>query len=219
MAGFFGEIPLVMHCAKSDVQVRLLNVAYVCGVNLILFSLLAVTQMHEFTLNLEGVHLLGGDLTFPCRAAGFYVEASRIADAPIVAGVVAPEKMMRIDVNDLHVSYAHSHADTLCETARQMRVKVFRYLVSCSGCSATKEMRVAVPWTTGCRSTRPLERVFVDLSGKRPTSAGGAQCLMIVDDYSRMGWPYFLKRKSDVTADVDRLLADVNGTGVPSTVE
>ena len=54
---------------------------------------------------------------------------------------------------------------------------------------------MAVPWTTGCRSTRPLEDVFVDLSGERPTSAGGAQYMKIVDDYSWMGWPYFLERK------------------------
>ena len=33
----------------------------------------------------------------------------------------------------------------------------------------------------------------MDLSGQQPRSAGGAEYLMmIVDDYSRMGWPYFL---------------------------
>ena len=61
--------------------------------------------------------------------------------------------------------------------------------------------------------------VFVDLSGKRPTSAAGAQYLMIVDDYSRIRWPYFLERKSDVPAAFARFLADVNATGVSSTVE
>ena len=35
----------------------------------------------------------------------------------------------------------------------------------------------------------------MDLSGERPTSAGGAQYMKIVDDYSWMGWPYFLERK------------------------
>ena len=79
---------------------------------------------------------------------------------------------------------------------------------------------MAVTWPAGCRSTRPLDRVFVDLSGKLPTSAGGAQYLiMIVDDYWRMGCPYFLKRKSDVSAVFARFLADVNATDVPSTVE
>ena len=76
---------------------------------------------------------------------------------PIAAAVI---NMMRIDINDLHVSLAHSHADTLRETARQTGVKVFGDLVSCSGCLATKGRSKAVPCTTGCRSTRPLERVF-----------------------------------------------------------
>ena len=33
---------------------------------------------------------------------------------------------MKIDKNDLHVSLAHSYADTLRETARQTGVKVLR---------------------------------------------------------------------------------------------
>ena len=44
-----------------------------------------------------------------------------------------------------------------------------------------------MPWTTEGRSARPVERLFVDLSAQQPTSAGGAQYLMmIVDDYSRL---------------------------------
>ena len=43
--------------------------------------------------------------------------------------------------------------------------------------------------------------------------------MMIVDDYSRMGWPYFLKRKSDVPMAFAGFLADVNAKGVPSIVE
>ena len=68
-----------------------------------------------------------------CWDAGSYVEANRIADAPIAAAVMAPGKMKRIDINDVHASHAHSHADTLRETARQMGVKAFGCLVSCSG--------------------------------------------------------------------------------------
>ena len=100
-----------------------------------------------------------------------------------------------------------------------MGVKVFGNLFSCSGCSAATGTKVGVPWTTGCCSIRPLERVFVDLSGKRPTSAGGAQYLMmIVDDYSRMECPYLQTRKSNIPAALQRFLTEVNATGVPSTV-
>ena len=111
--GFDGEIPMVMHCAKGDVQFRLLNVSYVPGVISNLFSLHAVVQMHEITLISDGVHVVVGYLAFPCTEAGSYVEASRIADAPIAAAVIAPGKMMRFDINDPHVALARSHADTL----------------------------------------------------------------------------------------------------------
>ena len=138
-----------------------------------LFSLHTFMQMREIAFNSEGVHLLDGDLTFSFKGAGFYVEASRIADTPIAAAVIAPGMMMRVGINDLRVSSDYSHSDTLRETARQMGVKALGDLVSCSGCSAAKGRRMAVPWTTGCRSTRLLERGFVDLSGKLVCRRGG----------------------------------------------
>ena len=211
---------MVMHSQQGDVQVKLLNVAYVPAVEFNLFSLHAIMPKCSVSLDAEGVHMLDGELSFMRRDAGSYVEATRIAETPITAAVLAPGKMRGIDINDLHVSPAHSHADTLRETARQMGIKVFGELVSCAGCSEAKGRRMAVPWTTGCRSTRPLQRLFVDISGKQPTSAGGAQYLMmIVDDYSRMGWPYFLKRKSDVPVAFAGFLADINAKAVPSIVE
>ena len=42
---------------------------------------------------------------------------------------------------------------------------------------------MAAPWTTECRYTRPMERLFIKLSREQPTSAGDTQyLLMIVDD-------------------------------------
>ena len=70
-----------------------------------------------------------------------------------------------------------------------------------------------------CRSTKP-QRVFVDLSGKRPPSAGGAMYLMkIVDDFSRLGWPHYLKKKSDAAPVFAKFLADIRADGCPSVVE
>ncbi|MEP3670617.1 MAG: hypothetical protein ABJN42_28260 [Roseibium sp.] len=43
--------------------------------------------------------------------------------------------------------------------------------------------------------------------------------MMIVDDYSRLGWPYCSKQKSDVPKVFAGLLADINAKGVPSMVE
>lgn len=118
--------------------------------------------------------MLDGDLSFMHRDAGSYVEASRIVEPPIAANVLAPDEMRRIDISDVHVFFAHSNADILRETARQIGIKVLGELVSCAGCSVARGRRMVMPWTPECRSTRPLERRFMDLSGQQPTSAGGA---------------------------------------------
>ena len=109
---------------------------------------------------------------------------------PVVAAVIAPgaeQTRQTIDINDFHVSYAHGHALSLVETARQLGITLTGELFPCLGCSMAKWKRLPIPKTTSSRSTRPLQRVFVDLSGPRPVqSIGGAQYIMIVkDDYSR----------------------------------
>ena len=90
----------------------------------------------------------------------------------------------------------------------------------CGGRSRANCRVMTVLWTTECRSTRPLERRFVDLSGKMPSSAGWAQYrTMTGDKFSPMGWPYFVKRKSDAKMAFARFLTDINAPGVLSTVE
>ena len=42
---------------------------------------------------------------------------------------------------------------------------------------------------------------------------------MIVDQYSRKGWPYFLKQKSDVPVTFAGFVANLNAKGVPSIVK
>lgn len=76
---------------------------------------------------------------------------------------------------------------------------------------------MAVPWSTSCRSTKPLQHLIVDLSGKRPRSSGGAEALMMmVDDCSRFSWSYFVKKKSDVPAVFASFLTDIRAQGTPS---
>ena len=65
---------MVMHSQQGNVQVKLLNVAYVPGVRFNLFSLHAVTPKCSVLLDAEGVHMLDGVLSFLRRDAGSYVE-------------------------------------------------------------------------------------------------------------------------------------------------
>ena len=187
---WIGKIPMIVHGKQGDVPVALLDVADVPGVPFSLFSLAAVMPKCAVSLYAEGVHMLNGGLSFLRGEARSFVEATRVVETPIVAAVLAPRKMRLIDLNDVHVSLAHSHADILRETARQMEIKVFGELVPCARCSEVNGRRTAVPRTSECRSTGPLGRLFVHLSGQHPKSAGRAEYLMMIDDdYLRMGWP------------------------------
>ena len=216
----FGKLSLLMHCQGGDTHVRLTNVAYVPGVQFNLFSLHAVMSKCRVTMDTEGVHMLGGSVSFVRREAGSYCSATRITDPPMANAVLVPGKQQRIDINDLHVALAHSHAETLRETARQHGVEVVGELVPCAGCSEAKGRRMPVPRSTNSRSTKPFERLFVDLPGKRPASSGGYHYLMmIVDDFFRVGWTYFLKENSDVPAVFACFLADICAQGTPSIVE
>ena len=91
------------------------------------------------TLDALGAHMLGESLYFVSRDTGHYVEATKVVEDPIAATVLVPGKMQLIDVNDLQVSLARSHGETLRETARQLGMKVVGDLVPCAGCSGAKK--------------------------------------------------------------------------------
>ena len=206
----FGKLSLLMNCQGGDTHLRLTNVAYVPGVQFNSFSLHAVMSKCRVTMETKRVHMLGGSVSFVRREAGSYCSATRITDPPMANAVLVSGKQQRIDINDLHVALTHEHAETLRETARQHGVQVAEELVPCAGCSKPKERRVSVPRSTDSRSTKLFERVFVDLSEKRPASSGGHHyLLMIVDDFSRFGWTYFLKELSDVPAVFAGFLVDI----------
>ena len=78
-----------------------------------------------------------------------------------------------------------------------MGIQLTATLVPCSKCATAKGIRRSVSRSTAWRATRPLELLYGDLSGAMPASTGGpVYCFFIVDCYSNLGWPIFLKDKS-----------------------
>ena len=100
---------MIMHSKHGDVQVKLLDVAYVPSVRFNLFSLHAVMPKCSVTLDADGAHMLDGDLSFMRRDTGSYVDVTRIAETPIAAAELTPGKMRGIDINHLHVSLSLIH--------------------------------------------------------------------------------------------------------------
>ena len=119
-------------------------------------------------------------------------------DTPFANATIAPSRSPgsnpeSVDINVFHRCYGHSHEALLYDTAKRIGVTLTGELQPCAGCSQGKGYRKAIPSTTSSRSTRKLQRVFVDLSGKRSVASyGGSFYAMIVrDDYTRYSWVFF----------------------------
>ena len=221
----YGYLDLVLHCERyrkpwSNVRVTLKNVAVVPGIWFDLISFKQIQDAHPVLLDKEGAHILGSRILFTKHANGNYMQATKVAHdgSPAVflnpgmsattvpsatvppamaAGVLRPGATTSADINDLHVSLGHVHEGNLRETAKQMGIRVTGMLVPCSKCAAVKGIRRSVSRPTARRATKPLELLYGDLSGDMPAStAGSVYCFFIVDCYSNLGWPIFLKDKS-----------------------
>src|SRR5258706_1171644 len=74
---------------------------------------------------------------------------------------------------------------------------------NCQPCLLSKSVHYS-PEPSLTRATKPLERIFSDLSGKAPIpSLGGSfYYISFIDDFTRFAWIYFLKEKSQAVAAV-----------------
>jgi transposase InsO family protein len=68
----------------------------------------------------------------------------------------------------------------------------------CSACQAGKQVGVHHPHKNILTTDRPLELLHMDLFGQIAyiSISGSKYCLVIVDDYSRFTWVFFLQEKS-----------------------
>jgi hypothetical protein len=78
----------------------------------------------------------------------------------------------------------------------------------CSACQARKQVGVHHPHKNNRTTERPLELLHVDLSDPIAyISIGGSNyCLVIVDDYSRFTWVFFLQEKSQTQETLKKFL-------------
>jgi transposase InsO family protein len=78
----------------------------------------------------------------------------------------------------------------------------------CSACQVGKQVGVHHPHKNIMTTDRPLELLHMDLFGPIAyISIGGSKyCLIIVDDYSRFTWVFFLQEKSQTQETLKRFL-------------
>ena len=168
---WFGSLDVVLHC-KEDVPVTLEDVAVVPSLAFDLMSINCIQERYDVLMNREGAWLLNGRVHFVKSPTGNYIAATRVK---------------------------HRSADPPAMVAAMMRPGPQRS-INCDGCGESKAIRRAVPKETTLKAERPMKRVFVDLAGPFLTSAGGTRyCMLMVDDYTNVGWTLFLGDKSGDT--------------------
>lgn len=77
------------------------------------------------------------------------------------------------------------------------------------------EYRKVIPLATKSHTTRKLERVFIDLNGKKAVGGtGGVKYILIAcGDLTRFTWLYFFKNNSDVPKKFEEFLSDIPDHG------
>ena len=197
------------------------------------YNLISLTTValdgHTYEGDSEGVtlKLKGETVHFPliaklCRQYGYHSEATgSLVDTTnaVIAPGQAKAPHPTIDINLFHCTHGHNHEALLKKTARQIGMELSGELHECRGCSMAKGLRKPIARSTHTRAVKKLERVFVDLSGKRPVpSIGGKRYTLLVrDDHTRVTRVYFLNQKSDAASAFESFLAEVRADGTPST--
>jgi hypothetical protein len=106
-----------------------------------------------------------------------------------------------------HRRLAHVGMRTLKKVLKKDMVRVLKDLVfekdkPCSACQARKQVANTYPTKAFVSTSRPLELLHMDLFGPTTYASAGDNhyCLVIVDDFSRYTWVFFLHDKSEVAS-------------------
>jgi transposase InsO family protein len=106
-----------------------------------------------------------------------------------------------------HRRLAHVGINTLKKTPKKYMVRglkdvVFEKDKLCSACQAGKQVANTHPTKAFMSTSRPLELLHMDLFGPTTyaSASGNLYCLVIVDDFSRYTWVFFLHDKSVVAS-------------------
>ena len=105
-----------------------------------------------------------------------------------------------------HKKLGHMSIDTLAKLARHDLVVGLPKLSFerdniCDACMKGKHLKSSFKSKNFISTSRPLELLYMDLCGPMSTpSPGGKQYnLVVVDDFTRFIWTYFLAHKNDAS--------------------
>ena len=152
---------------------------------------------------------LGANEVIISRGRNVVAKGPRIGDTWILRGHNSPEQAFKANTLTQeekilwHRRLGHPGPEKLSLISQAVtgmpRIKN-DHILDCNTCNLTKSVRKQSREIPENLASKCLERVFIDTWGPyKHTSLGGKQyMLVIVDEFSRMSWVYFMKHKSDV---------------------
>lgn len=122
--------------------------------------------------------------------------------------------MKKIDINVAHNRLGHLNKRQVRLTYRDAGYVVHGTLKACAACFTAKGKQKNVKKVTWTKAGKPGERLFADLTGP---FAGGLEgnkyWVQVVDDNTRMGFSYFMKRKDNIKEGLMKLLVGIKKHG------
>ncbi|KAJ6793882.1 uncharacterized protein M6B38_234065 [Iris pallida] len=113
-----------------------------------------------------------------------------------------------IEIQLWHMRLGHTNMDTISRLSTKKLVRglpdiFFKKDTVCSQCEKNKATKSAFKSKNAVSTTRPLQLLHMDFFGpSRIASLGGKlYAFVIIDDFSRYTWVYFLARRNDALSE------------------
>ena len=129
--------------------------------------------------------------------------------------MVSEEEQIKIkertmDINIAHNIFGHPSEATTRSTAKKYGWTLTGDLEKCENCVLSKIRQRNLNKTT-TPSSKKGERLYIDISSIKKRSYGGSKFwVLIVDDFTKMKWSLFLKKKSELSDKVVPFLKTIH---------
>ena len=122
-----------------------------------------------------------------------------------------------LTMNELHEQLGHPSAEITKATAQKLQLKLTDHkMKKCEHCDIGKIKKKNINKKPLDRAKEPGERVYMDISSIKYSSAGGSKFwVLFVDDFSDFLFGTYMKKKSDLAAEGIKLIKKMrNNFGV-----
>ena len=122
-------------------------------------------------------------------------------------------KPLCMDVNRAHDILCHPREQVTWATMKSYGWNAMNRMDTCNGCMLEKAKAKAVKKIAMNQSTTPGKRLSLDTTGpSAPSSKGSVYDAYIGDEASKHKWVAVLKSRSQVPAELDKLMNKIKGT-------